>query len=122
MATYDEYDSRGNVIKNWLPTKSSSLSTQSISAITAAAQITYGQSEAYSTMTYDGVDQISTQIGPGKTWHDDNKKVEISTVPAGSVTRYEAPLDNTSLVRKGTYAAGTLSCQTSTDEDGLKVS
>lgn len=122
MATYDEYDSRGNVIKSWLPAKSNSLSTQSISAITAAAQITYGQSEAYSTMTYDGVDQISTQIGPGKTWHDDNKKVEISTVPAGSVTRYEAPLDNTSLVRKGTYAAGTLSCQTSTDEDGLKVS
>ncbi len=122
IVSQDEYDSRGDIIKSWMPVKCSSLARQATETITSAMQTTYGESGAFSIMTYDATGQKTSQIGPGKAWHDGNKKVTVKTVPAGTVTRYEAPIENTSLVRKGTYAAGTLTCVTTTDEDGRSVS
>ena len=115
------YDGVGRETEKWLPAEGSStledVSYRNLSSLTAS---TYGDTKAYSTTTYDGLDRATAVSTPGEAWHNAGKGKTSAylTNKANDVRLYRAPVDAVSLTKDGYYPAGTLSGVKSVDEDG----
>ena len=120
-----EYDTQGRISKTWqrLPAPNGLQHTTS-SAVSATAAAFFGDQYAYSQNTHDALGRLTSATPAGAEWHGKGKAVTVSydTNAENEVKWYKAPMEKVSLVPSGYYPAGTLSRETTTDEDGRTTS
>ena len=123
--TLQEYNSRGEVEKSWLPVAGSSqVQDISVSDIACLSFLTYSDSKAYTYNAYDALGRnVSTQTA-GEPWHISGKAktVEYGTNGENTVKHYVATgSPKYSLTQDGYYKKGVLFREKNTDEDGKSV-
>lgn len=120
-ATLAEYDPIGRPVKEWLPTPvGGSLNCMPTSALADKAQKFYGDRHPFSLASYDVIDRTTAVLGAGDAWAsgDHAAKCAFSCNATNEVLRFDAPLNDTTVVSAGYYEAGSLRVETATDEDG----
>lgn len=117
---YALYDDMGRISQQWQPMGNNAISNQSLESFSSSATAFYGDQSPYTQYEYDVLGRIESQTGAGEQWHKAGKKVTTvyTSNAANSVICYEAPIESNSLVENGCYAAATLHCEQTTDEDG----
>lgn len=119
-----EYDSLGNVSRQWLPSVGGS-SPSRISAQTLASYSgsTYGNGDALSDLTYDALGRVRFRSTAGSEWRLDGRGVTEAHFTNTSSSVRKIALDNGLPVLSTTsyYPAGTLSGMSVTDEDGHRM-
>ena len=119
--TQQEYDQKGRVNKDWLPTAVNS--SDYLTNISQPSGTMYNDSYAFSTISYDALDRPTFTQTPGNAWHSASKGIskEYISNAASNVKRYQASLTANSLIKNGTYAEKMLYGEKTTDEDGKSV-
>ena len=120
--SFSSYDSKGRVCRKWLPAVSDNgskiLSEQNIADI---LHNTYGDSMAYSDISYDALDRSVYESTPGTSWNGKGKRVEYIGNGDRDIRLFSAPLDKISLVDNGFYKPKMLQGEKTTDEDGHSI-
>lgn len=120
--SFSSYDGKGRVCRKWLPAVSNNggkiLSEQDIADI---SRNTYGDSMAYSDISYDALDRSVYESTPGIVWKGKGKCVEYVGNGNRDIRLFSAPLDKISLVDNGFYKPNMLHGEKTTDEDGHSV-
>lgn len=123
--TLTEYDQNGRENHKWLPVVGSSTANpiENSNYQSMAVSAYNNDNYPYRETRYDALDQPIAITGAGNAWHSGNKKVvkRYDTNVANSVKWYKAVSSNNSLVLNGSYPAGALSMEETTDEDGKKT-
>jgi len=118
-----EYDGFGRDYHHWLPGSVSGNSGAYVSDFgTPTISTNGGDSKPYATTEYEPspLNRITGQYGAGADWYSAVKKKAVDyTINASDVKYFY--VDGTTLKCNGTYAAGTLYGQKTTDEDGKTV-
>ena len=119
-----EYDSLGNVSRQWLPSVGGS-SPSRISGQTMASYSfsTYGNGDALSDLTYDALGRVKFRSTAGSEWRLDERGVTESrfTNATWSVRKIALEDGLPDLTTRSYYPAGTLSGKSIIDEDGHRI-
>ena len=123
LRTYYEYNNNGLLGKQSSPMDSQNdVSYKKSYDLVTESQDSYSGDEfAYTDFTYDGLGQLSTVIGPGFDWYDDERKVSytFSLNKENTIKCYAVSEQDGTLVDKGDfYDKGKLVCQRRTNENG----
>lgn len=117
-----EYDKMGRKSKLWSSFDGGKdIEVATYSALQDKSSLYFNDSYGFSQFAYNSFGEPITETGPGKAWHENDKKKTIQYVvnKANSIRKFEAPTNTISLVDAGYYAAGTLTGEITTDEDGI---
>ena len=117
-----EYDDFGHQQRQWLPGAVVGNNGNFVTDFASPAVNTNGDYSPYTTTEYEPspLDRVTGQYGAGADWYSNDKKKTIAYTTNGSdVKLFE--VNGTGLTVNGNYAAGTLSGQQTTDEDGKTV-
>ena len=119
-----EYDSLGNVGRQWLPSVGGSCPTRiSAQSLASYSGSTYGNLDALSDLTYDALGRVTFRSTAGSEWRLDGRGVTETHFTNTSSSVRKIALDNGLPVLSTTsyYPAGTLSGTSVTDEDGHRM-
>ena len=115
------YDTSGRTADTWLalPTYGD-FKYFGINECSNSAANFYGDTQAFSSTSYDALGRVASVKTAGSNWKAQGKEkaVRYGTNAEREVKRYKAPMEKVSLVDGGFYPAATLTCETYTDEDG----
>ena len=104
--TLQAYDAAGNVKRQWLPiTGSFSILFPSEGTVSLVSTSQYGDSNCYSSFSYDALGRQTESIRPGVEWHSGNKTATTAYIVNRASDGTSSP-------------AGSLTGETATDEDG----
>ena len=121
LRTCYEYDAGGRLHKASLPFDSQTDITykENIDLQAESAKAYKGDKFGYTEYKYDALGSVVSALGPGYDWFDDNRDVacEYLTNLDNEVKKYEVSPQDGSIVSKGYYAKGELSCVVTSDED-----
>ena len=124
IRTYYEYDTCGALHKYSSPMDSQNdLSYKKSYDLSDESEASYdGDKFAYTTLSYDGLRRLSSTIGPGFDWYDDDNGVNYtySLNKENTIKHYEVSEQNDALVDRGVYAKNNLMCKRTEDEDRHK--
>ena len=115
------YDGLGRVSESWLPAVgTTSSSFLAASEVQSLSDTTYGDSYAYTRKHYDALGRTTSVDGIGSAWRSAGKKVTTAygTNTSSEVRKYTAVAGSGTLSYSTHYSNGTLSVETTTDEDG----
>ena len=82
---------------------------------------TYGDSMAYSDISYDALDRNVYASTPGTSWNGRGKSLEYIGNGNKDIRLFSAPLDKISLIDNGFYKPNMLQGEKTTGEDGHSV-
>lgn len=119
-----EYDKMGRKSKIWSSFDGGEdIEVGTYSALQDKSSLYFNDSYGFSQFAYNSFGEPIIETGPGKAWHENDKKKTTQYVvnKANSIRKFEAPINTISLVDAGYYAAGTLIGKITTDEDGIKT-
>ena len=115
------YDGLGRVSESWLPAVGTTSSGfLAASEMQDLSDTTYGDSYAYTRNHYDALGRTTSVDGIGSAWRSAGKKVTTAygTNTSSEVRKYTAVAGSGTLSYSTHYSNGTLSVETTTDEDG----
>ena len=123
-ATLTEYDIAGRPVREWLPTPvGSALDQIPVPSLAYKARDFYGDSRPFRVTSYDALDRRTTVLGAGEAWARGGHaaRVEYTGNGENEALRFDAPLNDTTVVSAGYYEAGSLRVEIATDEDGREI-
>ena len=115
------YDTSGRTADTWLAVPTyGDFKYFGINECSNSAANFYGDTQAFSSTSYDALGRVASVKTAGSNWKAQGKEkaVRYGTNAEREVKRYKAPMEKVSLVDGGFYPAATLTCETYTDEDG----
>ena len=113
-----DYNALLKPFKQWAPIPSTSL--EYLEDVKDVAENFYGDSRPYSKSKYDDFKELSKSWKPGEDWKRHAVKVTRKIAQGNVVKRYSVS-DNGELREDGMYSYGLLTCSTTTDEDGRRI-
>lgn len=124
-----EYDYKSLVFRTWLPAvEGNSVNWKSPVNIKVLSKSTNQDLSPYSTVERDALDREVSVCGPGQKWHSAQKHVNTMryiNVTQGDynrvVKRYMASTSGNTLTENGVWPEGTLTIESTSDEDGKAV-